>query len=1039
MIENAPLFVALVDRTGTIEYFSRYLPGFTPDMVLGKSIFDFVPPERREDARHCLDQVIGRNESRLYETSIENFDGTAAHYETHVSPVVVDGEIIGATLISRNVTERVAAQREVEDYRERLEAMVEDKTRELIEKERRFRTILDHAQDSIVICDPGGRFLDVNEAACTASGYSRSELLRMTALDMAPDLDARMVTAAYETVIREGSVRMETISRRKDGSLGPVEITIGRSRVGSEDIFVAVVRDIAERKRAEESLRESEARLRASEEKFAKAFQGNPMPAAITRPSPDVFVEVNGAFLETFGYRRDEVIGKTSTDLGIFVNASQVRVAIKRLAEQGAFRDVDVRTKDGCIRHGVFWGELIRIQEEPFVLTVMNDVTERRQADEMQRARTAAEAANQAKTRFLANLSHELRTPLTAMLGTTEMALLEDISPAVRGYLVSGKQSAETLLEMLNEILDFARTESGKLSLECSPFSLTALLDQVAKTLGLRAYEKGLELICDPDPEVPDRLIGDPLRLRQVLTNLIGNAIKFTREGEVTVRVRQLSRSNEEAVLEFSVADTGIGIAPADQERIFSPFVQADPSNTRQFGGTGLGLAIAANLVQLMRGRIEVKSHPEQGSTFTFTAALRFPPDAEETKKRPPSFPTLRNLPVLIVDDNAASCRLLETLLQRWGMRPVSVCNVPAALARIRQATDSGQPFSVALIDAMMPGADGFSLADWIQRHPDSVGAPVLLISLADRQTHLAKCRELDAVWTDKPISPSNLLDAIVRAASRAGLVTHSDSNDPPSDPAESAATPLQVLLVEDTPISRDLIAGFLTKRGHSAAVACNGREAVDRVRKESFDVVLMDIQMPTMDGFQATAAIRALERAGMPHVPIIAMTAHALQGDREKCLAAGMDGYLSKPIRPRQLFEAIERLAIGHAQAAPTPLNETAAPASGNPFSLDEAMLRCCNREMFLKMADFFMIDAPDLLERAREALAQEDLTEAAHHAHRIKGTVFYLGARSTIEAATAVEHAMDAPTAQIALQGLEAKITALKNALKPFLKRDE
>lgn len=523
-----------------------------------------------------------------------------------------------------------------------------------------------------------------------------------------------------------------------------------------------------------------------------------------------------------------------------------------------------------------------------------------------------AQAANVAKSQFLANISHELRTPMNAILGMTELALGERLSPTACDYLQTARESAGVLLELLNEILDFSRMESGRFELESAPFRLRELLDQTLKTLGIRAYEKGLELVCDVSQEVPDRLVGDSLRLRQILVNLIGNAIKFTRQGEVVVRVSAASQTPEQTCLQFSISDTGIGISPEHQEKIFAPFTQVDASTTRRFGGTGLGLSIVANLVQLMDGRISVESQLGLGSTFSFTAVFPIPqgPAEEPEEQSPVRDELLRGVPVLVVDDNPTSRRILEQILASRSMRPELVSDVPMALTKIHEAAASGRRFPVILADAMIPGIDGFTLASWIKNNPDLVGATVLMLSSAERPILAQRAAELDVICVDKPISQADLLRAIHRALSGVAGPEPGPGESPAACEAAPPVRPLRVLLAEDTPANQKLIVRLLAKHGHTVEVAANGEEAVQRAEREPFDLVLMDVQMPLMDGFDATKAIRALPDPDKARLPIVAMTAHAMKGDRERCLEAGMDAYVAKPIDTRELFRTIENIA---------------------------------------------------------------------------------------------------------------------------------
>jgi PAS domain S-box-containing protein len=925
-----------------------------------------------------------------------------------------------------------------------------------------LQTLIDHLPDSIYFKDAAGRYVLDNRAHLRFVGAAGPEdVLGKTVFDLFPPEMAARFAADDQAILRGGQPligREEPIVNRAGELrwLSTMKIPL-RDAQGQVVGLVCMSRDITGHKLAADEIRHMTAFL----DSLVEAL---PIMLFVKDARDLRFQRWNRAGEELLGYRREELLGKNDYDIfpreeaDFFIAKDREVLQGKRLVEIPE-ETIQTRSGEERILHTKKIPLLDAEGRPSHLVGISEDITERRRAErELQRAKEAADAAkevadaaNRAKSEFLARMSHEIRTPMNGILGMTELVLETDLTPEQREYLETVKSSADSLLTVINDILDFSKIEAGKLELDACPFSLREALGDTLHLLAFRAAQKGLELAGRVAPDVPDDLVGDPGRLRQVVINLVGNAIKFTEAGEVIVQVRveeeslaKAQRRKEESqlgafaplreplLLQFSVRDTGIGIPPEKHQLIFQSFAQADTSTTRKYGGTGLGLTISARLVEMMGGRIWVESEAGRGSAFHFTAAFTRSHEPEAAAPAPQPV-NLYGLPVLVVDDNATNRRILEEVLGQWGMHVTAVDGGRSALAALAQARDADTPFGLVLIDGHMPGMDGFMLAECIQQDPRLAGTTLVLLTSGGQPGDVARCRQLGiASYLLKPVKQSELL----RALSNALRLPRRGEAPVPSAPAEPPEShrPLRVLLAEDNPVNQRLAVRLLEKRGHAVVVAGTGKGALAALEQGAFDLVLMDVEMPEMNGFEATAAIRGREEGTGRRVPILAMTAHALKGDRERCLAAGMDGYIAKPIQPPDLWRAIQAI-VPAAEEPPTAL-----PAD----VLDPAAVLASvggDRALLQEVVQLFSAQVARWLAEMHESLGRGDAGRLRRVVHTLKGAVSNFGTGAAYREAQRLDtlaRAGELEQAATTCSDLEKQLNRLLPALAAFAREE-
>jgi two-component system, sensor histidine kinase and response regulator len=958
---------ALADEHWTCLFVSKGIEdvtGYTPEDLTSRRVdyIDIMLPEDRQATRETILTAVQHRGTYEDEHRIRRKDGSIRWIWARGHGVFApDGSLRFLEGLNLDVTEL-----------KRAEAA-------LRESEQRWRSLTEALPQLVWSATPDGACDYFSSQWTEHTGVAEAELLGWRWLETLHP-DDREPTRRFwlASVAGRHSYDIEYRVRRRDGEYRWFK-TRGvpiRDSGGNIVNWFGSCTDITE--------------LRDSEGRFRGIFENAAVGIAQTHPSGR-FLRLNEKFCSIVGYSREELLQKTFQDV---THPDDVAIGVSALAALVCGESLSFEHEKRYVRKdgSTVWAELfISLQrdaagEPAYAVAVIQDISERKRLDaELRQAKDAAEAANRAKDEFLANVSHEIRTPMNAIIGMTELVLDTPLAEDQRKGLKTVKSAADSLLDIINDLLDFSRIEAGKLELFPADFSLRGAVGDTLRALAVRAHKKGLELIYQVQPDVPDALVGDVGRLRQVLLNLVGNAVKFTDEGEVVVRVEvqgdgpSPSRSAAEVGVRFTVRDTGIGIPPGQQERIFRAFEQEDTSTTRKYGGTGLGLTIAARLVDLMGGTITVDSAPGRGSTFAFTASFgRQPHPPEPEPAQPPV--SLHDLRVLVVDDNATNRHILAEWLRGWQMDSTAVGDGMAAMDALWHRAANRRPYALVLLDARMPDTDGLAVAAMIRERAELAATRIILLTSGERPRDPARFRELriDAQLL-KPAQQDELLETIYRVMSRsqgnAPLSAWSAPRQQASAAPIPAATPLRILLAEDNELSAQVLEQSLVREGHRVRLASNGREALTLVEQGGLDLLLLDVHMPEMDGFQVVHAVREWEQSAGGRLPIIALTARSRKEDRERCLAAGMDEFLTKPIRPADLLVAINRVLGADSPPKPRSLDLLDAPVLLAACGGDSTLLR--------KMCQTLAARVPEHLTALRDALHDRDaprLREAAH-----------------------------------------------------------
>lgn len=989
LIENSPEAIAITDHTGVIKRinseFTR-LFGYRSEEANGKNINSLIaPPDRIEEARD-VDRKAAAGKTYRIETVRRRKDGSPVEVSLMGAPIIMDGEIVDQFAIYRDISERKASEEILQ------------------QNEEKYRTILDNLEAGYYELDLTGTITDGSYLAGMLLGTSTEKFLGSNFADYCDEENAQALFETFHNVYKTGQPAKEIEWKIDvpDGDSFTVDASAAlmRNTEGKPIGFQGIIRDISEQKKAEQ-------KILIQGIKLTQLFEVSTEAIAFINENDHV-EKINSQFTSIFGFLPQEVIGKSLDETIIPKSRTEEGKSIKTDIRKGkhSFHETVRQCKNGSLVDVSITGMPIYVEKkEAGVYAIYRDISDRKQVEqELKRAKKTADEANQAKSSFLANMSHEIRTPMNAVLGMTHLALQTELSSKQYDYLDKIKVSANSLLGIINDILDFSKIEAGKLKMESKEFSLDEVLRNLSSLLTMKSKEKEhLEILFDIPQNIPRFLKGDSLRLGQVLVNLANNAVKFTEAGEIVISAKLVEKDNERILIKFSVSDTGIGLTQGQIETLFEAFSQADSSTTRKYGGTGLGLTICKSIVKMMDGDIRVESKVGKGSTFTFTAKF----EKSSHKKQEILAPSadLKDIKVLVVDDSAAARKILESMLVSFGYEVSLAVSGEDGLMQLEKASETNA-YDLVLMDLKMPGENGIEISRRIKNHPNLSKIPmIIMVTAYGRDEVFNQAEEVGLEgFLAKPVSASELFDTIMQVFGKSVSQTSvyaTRKAQQNRDLIEIKGS--RLLLVEDNEINQEVARELLEGVGLDVSIAANGHEALKAVRKKKFDAVLMDIQMPVMDGFQATHEIRKDEQ--FEKLPIIAMTAHAMAGDKEKCINAGMNDYISKPIDPADLFTSLVKWIEPAKRGLPSEYlakrKTPTAPEVDLPFDklegvdIEDGLKRVGGKKkMYLDLLKRFLDSQGNMDILIQAALDESDKELAERLAHTIKGVSGNIGA---------------------------------------------